>query len=357
MPDPEVCPYCGRRPTGIAQDVYTDDHVFAESIGGRKTIRACKSCNDTFGHSFEAKNLHDTIIPLSMMLGRVGVPIALQDMKWKKELRTADGQVYDLSITPDGLQPQSAKPLVKRDPDDPKILQVTVNNDPESRKHLKQFSNPNKFRLESQTPGRPVRTEESTFTLNLNKATELTALKMAFASATLTLPDELAGFKAAALDLEEAESDSRVRAATIDHRTHESLDASRAALCHTIYVEEYEGIIHGIVQFFGSFQCWVKLSDSATRSYNNAILATLDPITGEETFRDIPSLGIRKWTGDEVEDQLSPIRKFNKYALERGATSDALKVTSVTGADGVEHRVVSSIPSWSWTGDMVGRKK
>jgi len=37
--DPEVCPYCGHRPTGVGVDVYSDDHIFMDAIGGRKTVR------------------------------------------------------------------------------------------------------------------------------------------------------------------------------------------------------------------------------------------------------------------------------------------------------------------------------
>jgi HNH endonuclease len=357
MLDPEVCPYCERRPTGADQDVYSDDHIFPESMGGKRTIRACKSCNDTFGHSFEVQNLDQTIIPLSVMLGRAGVSIVQQDIRWRRVFTTPDGQVYNLLLTQDGLQPVSAKPLVKRDADDPKLLHVTINNDPESRRHLKQFNNPKRFVLKSETPGQPTRIQESSFELNLNKAVGLTALKMAFAGATIAFPGEISSFKDARLDLREAQEDSRMRTVVIDHRTHTSLDRSRGALCHTIYIEEYEGIVHSIVQFFGCFQCSIRLSDSVSRSYENGLLATLDPTTGEEMFREIPRLRIRKWTGDEAADQLSSVKKFNEYARQKGAKSIALDVTAVTGGDGVVHTAKSSLVGWSWTGDIPGHKK
>jgi hypothetical protein len=69
----------------------------------------------------------------------------------------ADGRVYKLVVTADGVQTESAKPLVERDPGDPEVLHVTVNNDPESRKLLKQFSDPEKFALQAETPGKPAR--------------------------------------------------------------------------------------------------------------------------------------------------------------------------------------------------------
>jgi hypothetical protein len=71
------------------------------------------------------------------------------------------------------------------------------------------------------------------------------------------------------------------------------------------------------VQFFGSFQAYVTLSDKASRSYKAGFLATLDPTTGEESFREVQRLGISKWTGQDTADQLSPIKKFNANARQR----------------------------------------
>jgi hypothetical protein len=73
------------------------------------------------------------------------------------------------------------------------------------------------------------------------------------------------------------------------------------------------------VQFFGCFQAYITLSDKASRSYKDGFLATLDPTTGEERFREVQRLGISKWTGNDTADQLSPIKKFNAYARQRGA--------------------------------------
>jgi hypothetical protein len=355
--DPEVCPYCGRRPTGVGVDVYSDDHIFMEAIGGKKTVRVCKRCNDRCGATFEARNLKETIIRLSILLAKAGVPIAKKGLKWKNAVSAPDGQVYNLVVTADGVQIESAKPLVERDPGDPKVLRVTINNDPESRKLLKQFSDPQKFVPQAETPGKPARTHESSFNLDLNKMVGLTALKMAFAAATLAFPDEVPMFADARLDLADTDENSRVRSVVFDHRIHHSLDGSRDPLCHTIYLEEQGGAIHGVVQFFGCFQTYITLSAEASRPYKNGFLATLDPITGEERFKEMQHLGIDKWTGNDIADQLSPIKKFNVYARQRGAKSDALDVSSVRSEDGVEHAARGSIPGFSWTGDIPGRRR
>jgi hypothetical protein len=355
--DPEVCPYCDRRPTGVRVDVYSDDHIFMDAIGGKKTVRVCKRCNDCCGGTFEAQNLKETIIRLSILLAQAGVPVAKKGLKWKNAVSAPDGQVYNLVLTADGVQIESAKPLVERDPDDPKVLCVTINNDPESRKLLKQFSDPRKFALQAETPGNPARTYESSFNLDLNKMVGLTALKMAFAAATLAFPDEVPKFADARRDLADKDEKSRVRSVVFDHRVHRSLDESRDPLCHTIYLEEQEGTIHGVVQFFGCFQAYITLSDKVSRSYKNGFLATLDPTTGEERFQEIQRLGIDKGTSNDIADQLSPIKKFNAYARQRGAKSDVLDVRSVRSEDGVERKAKWSIPGFSWTGDIPGRRK
>ncbi|MGA8199205.1 MAG: hypothetical protein WB814_04030, partial [Candidatus Sulfotelmatobacter sp.] len=102
---------------------------------------------------------------------------------------------------------------------------------------------------------------------------------------------------------------------------------------------------------------YITLSNSVSRSYERGLLATLDPTTGQENFRVIPRLGIKKWRGNETADQLSPIKKFNACARQVGAKSDVLNVSSVTSEDGVERKAKWSIPGWSWTGDIPGRRK
>lgn len=105
--NPEVCPYCGRRPTGVGVDVYSDDHIFMYAIGGKKTVRVCKRCNDRCGGTFEARNLKETIIRLSILLAKAGVPIAKKGLKWKNAFSTLDGQVYNLVLTADGVRTES----------------------------------------------------------------------------------------------------------------------------------------------------------------------------------------------------------------------------------------------------------
>lgn len=60
-------------------------------------------------------------------------------------------------------------------------------------------------------------------------------------------------------------------------------------LAHTVYVEL--GLVsYAIVLIFGSHKAFVPLPGF---SYGRAILASLDPITGEECFRDVDPIGPR----------------------------------------------------------------
>lgn len=42
-------------------DIYSDDHIFMDAMGGKKKVRACKTCYDHCGATFEVQNLKETI--------------------------------------------------------------------------------------------------------------------------------------------------------------------------------------------------------------------------------------------------------------------------------------------------------
>jgi hypothetical protein len=44
VPDPSVCPHCGRRLAEV--EAVNREHIISESLGGRTTLPACKPCND-----------------------------------------------------------------------------------------------------------------------------------------------------------------------------------------------------------------------------------------------------------------------------------------------------------------------
>src|SRR6266702_3209713 len=138
---PDVCPYCTERVCS------SDDHIFLDAIGGRRTIRACKPCNDVFGHSFEASAISSNLYPLIVQLGGIGVPLIDTGAKWKRAAVRDNGQVYNAVLEGDRCKLESTRPIVRRDPANPKIFDVTVGDDPTGQKYLKQFLDPAKFRI------------------------------------------------------------------------------------------------------------------------------------------------------------------------------------------------------------------
>ena len=117
--------------------------------------------------------------------------------------------------------------------------------------------------------------------------------------------------------------------------TYKLLDGLRKPLSHLIYVERSQGIVSGVVQFFGCIQLYTRLlvplsthlidygggystfaqATDLNPPSNVAMLATLDPVTGIEKFKHIRPLllpepvefdhvnGSRKWM-KKLETQL-----------------------------------------------------
>jgi hypothetical protein len=355
--DPKVCPYCGRCPSGIGVDVYTDDHIFLEAIGGRRTIRACKPCNDRFGYSFEAETIQHTLHPLLILLGDGGVPVLDPGAKWKYAFVT-NGLPHHLKLGPDGMVAEGARIVVERKPDSPNSIRVVVNEDDAMPKLLRQFSNSKKFHVRSYVKLPSPQNDRLKTTFNMDNAMRMTALKMAFAVATIAMPGEIENFAQARQSLSGAVEDLDTAVVRVDHRQHLAIDEKRQHLCHTIYVEQSQGIIHGIVQFFGSFQLWVRLSAEASRSSDTAILATLDPVSGAESFTAIPNLNIPVCRGDELVNSATPVNKFNLSAAWRGSRrSEVLRLEKITANDGAELLATKPYFVASWTGDMPRKPK
>lgn len=95
-----VCPLCGR---ALSDEVCDDDHVFGKAFGGRATVRAHRACNNTLGHSEEAK-LHrpNTLLSLVRAVHGLSAP-ALRGT-------TAEGSRIDIDAASGHSRP--AQPTV-----------------------------------------------------------------------------------------------------------------------------------------------------------------------------------------------------------------------------------------------------
>ena len=344
-----VCPYC------IERECDSDDHIFLQAIAGRRTIPACRACNSLFGSTFEGQAVAAILHPLLIQLAGVGVPVIDPGAKWRRALTRPDGQVYDAIIDEGAYKLESTRPLVHRDERDRKKLDVTVGDDRVGRKYLKQFLNEDKFRVLS-IERNLVHLQDSTHNWGFSPAIKLTALKMAFAIATIAFPKELATFTRPREELRAARLDADPKCVQADLRDHPALDGLRTALSHMIYVEQRDKSIQAFVQFFGALQFWVELSSDSSMSYDKATCATLDPVSGIEDLSDIVPLGLNRWDPEGVIDPLLPIKKLNADATIRGAQQQMIWLNTVT-LDGVEVEVFRRpYSALSWTGDVPKKK-
>ena len=86
------------------------------------------------------------------------------------------------------------------------------------------------------------------------------------------------------------------------------------------------------------------------------MLATLDPVTGEEEFREIQCLKLPIKTKDGRVEGATLIKKFNDAAYARGAnTAEAFKVNKIEVA-GTEISLFWGYFISSWTGDVPKRQ-
>lgn len=104
----EQCPFCSPPYTK-----FTDDHIFPQFLGGRRTIRVCKECNSTFGHSFEAR-ASQQLKRLQVFISHFGLDLSFNPAVWPSSLAIDDVQ-YDLFSGPNGAQYRLSKPIVRRD--------------------------------------------------------------------------------------------------------------------------------------------------------------------------------------------------------------------------------------------------
>src|SRR5260370_38559247 len=101
--DIQLCPYCGVRPRT------SDDHIFPNFLGGKTTVRACKPCNDLFGHAFEGPVSND-FAPTVVTLRRGGLRPPRRFV-WKRAFNR-DGTDYDLDSD---LNLTPSRPSIERD--------------------------------------------------------------------------------------------------------------------------------------------------------------------------------------------------------------------------------------------------
>lgn len=104
-----ICCYCGVRPGT------TGDHIFPLFLGGRRQISACRRCNNTFGHSFEAAAAQ-ILTPIHVFIAAWGLPLHSVPGVLSKAFER-EGKIYDVIPTKGGVKPELSRavPHITRD--------------------------------------------------------------------------------------------------------------------------------------------------------------------------------------------------------------------------------------------------
>ncbi len=315
-----ICCYCGVRPGT------TGDHIFPVFLGGRRQIGACRFCNNTFGHSFEAAAAQ-ILTPIHVFLAAWGLPLRPVSGVLSKAFER-DGKIYDVITTKGGVKPELSRavPHITRDKNGAIVGRVFGSSDRRRavRWARQILSSGKATHVEMTEP--PIATmEPAELKLQLTVGPDLKrlALKIGVAVASLCSPLSLAKIPLAQDYL--SRTDAVVPIVMPVFGSYTALEALRNPLSHLIYVESGPTGLYAVAQFFGVVQLYCKLG-TPVQSKAAALVGTLDPLSGAENFIETKALGLPEPPfsmpeAHAVQGIQAWILKFREEAIARGATS------------------------------------
>lgn len=270
----EKCPYCKEL------DRNSDDHIFPAFLGGTATIRVCKSCNDTFGHDFEAA-VAENLGPLQVFLRACGLK-APRSILWKRAfVDETSGVELDLDSE---LRARPSKPQIPNETSKGSRQAIFRN-----RKEAQRFLDTLRDRglivdgdVREQVD-KGIIPKLRSFNVPIGPELRRLVVKMCVGVAEKSGNDgQVIEPSARSFLLGATHTDIPVR---IAYLSYDSLDKNRPPLSHVVFVagDNSSKKCYGIVQFFGTIQLFVVLhANFLGESF--AILATLNPVTAKETF-------------------------------------------------------------------------
>ena len=295
----EVCPYSDP-PFGE----FTDDHIFPQFLGGRRSIRVCRDCNSYFGHSFEG-NASRQLKRMQVFISHFGLDLSRAPASWPSAL-VIDGTTYDLKSGPTGAQYQLADPVILRNGAG-EIIGGRARSGSEAENIAASLIKKGK--------AKEIEIEEAV-------AENLNDIKL---TVDLSYNEDLYRFssKLVANTANIMGRDALIRESGIAHYLHgrpgwgariadcdtSAIRSLRPPLSHTVYIE-FGPQSRGVVILFGYMQIYVPLPAADP----GAILAFLDPTTGEEYFGDVSALNIlpppKFWTEVEARSHFENISRW-----------------------------------------------
>lgn len=313
----EYCPYC--------QALISDesrDHISPKFLGGQRQINCCKKCNDVFGHTFEAEAAK-FLQPLHVFISSWGVPLKSADPTWRRAY-VFEGMPLDLSVGETGVKIKLSKPIIERD-ETGKVSVGRFSDMGQAEKAARRMVHKGKAR-EVRLQQAPLETDlvGLEISLEIGPAIRRTSLKMCIAASTL-LPDFNPAEVAEAQRILVADPSSKPLNTLAAYVVYQEIDSRRPALSHVIYVERNQDRVYGLVQFFGVVQLFCRLGRPRGTCSQAAVLAVLDPVTGNEDFSAIPPLNLPEppfWIQRHEYPRLMEgwMKKFREEAIKRDAT-------------------------------------
>jgi hypothetical protein len=305
----ETCPY-SQPPHGE----FTDDHIFPQFLGGRRTIRVCKQCNNTFGHTFEGR-ASNQLKRLQVFISDFGLDLTRNTANWPAAI-IIDEITYDLQSGSEGAQYLLHKPTFVKDADG-NIVGGKARSLSEARQITSGLKKAGKIKDAEIYYGedKPFEGIKLTSALSFNDDLYRVATKMAAATlvafdrahvvAESGVPTYLHG--AASMPVSPAYCDI------------EPVRNLRPPLSHAVYVE-LGNVSYAIVLIFGFLKIYVPLPAAREAA---AFLATLDPMSGDEGFQVVTRIGARSVPRYLFDPPLAHFQEMcdalSREAIARGA--------------------------------------
>jgi HNH endonuclease len=306
----EQCPY-----SDPPFEQFTDDHIFPQFLGGRATIRVCRECNSRFGHSFEGESARQ-IKQLQVFISHFGLDLTRSPATWPSALTVAD-RTYDLKSGPSGVQYELARPIIRRD-DSGNIVSGVARSRQEANRLARDLVAKGKAKSVEiqQSEGEILNDVKLDTSVSFNPGLYRFATKLAANAASLMRRQEIIrGSGIPNYLLGKGEWGNGV-----GYCDTSSLRKLRPPLSHTIYIE-FGAQSYAIVLIFGGWQIYVPLPIASP----GAVLGFLDPISGEEFFKEVAPIGaappppfISRQRAEGFLNEM--LRWLSEEARERGAT-------------------------------------
>lgn len=324
-----VCPYC----IATIEDP-SKDHIFPQFLGGKRKVICCKICNSVFGHTFEADAAR-VLQAVHVFISSWGVPLRSVTPIWKGAY-TKEGETYDLLVGERGTVLESTKPVIELN-EDGRLSSGKFQTKKQAERVVRNL-------IEKGKASENIRIEEILSTkvfmpdlglgIYIGPEIRRLALKMCIGLSTLFPNFDLEEVAEARLYLKGDPRTVPVNNVVAAFASYDAIDSLRKALSHVIYVERTQTGVYGLVQFFGTIQLFCRVGIQPIKAQGAALLATLDPITGDETFTESSLLNLTPppyfYSAEEAIKLADGwIMKLGDEARKRGSNPTDLRMSSV----------------------------